>query len=133
LKDPETKLADFKIKVLGHDFRELLKEVIVIENFEEFYNFKSLPSRYGIWMFPSGKKNVLFSFEDDGFLKGIIRASKFFGIDFRDYLLTFPFEIVNGRYKLYEFKDFLVDEEGRQIQSPAILFSGSTMIFSDDL
>lgn len=59
---------------------------------------------YGLWM--KGKERFLYNlygFSDAQFIQGVISMCHAFGVDFRNYLYGFPFDIDNKQYALADY------------------------------
>lgn len=142
-QDDETDISDLKIKLNNEildltkeNIRSFLNDYIVEEEIpdDEIERYYSLPSRFGIWLSPSRiNNNILVSFEDEKFFDGLIKASYYFNIDFREYIVSLPFEIIDNEFKFYELKDFSLQNGEEKEIMPSAVFSGSTMIFPLDM
>jgi hypothetical protein len=60
-----------------------------------------IPGQYGIWL--KGSKRFYYNyyiFQTNKFFQGIISICNAFGVDFRDYIYGFPFDVKGNKYAL---------------------------------
>lgn len=94
-------------------FNQKLSEYIIRERylFTDWNHYRPNEGKYGWWLREETNmvKYRIYQFESLDFIQGFITAMQAFSVDFRQYVLGPPFQIINGKKVAYTIEGYDID------------------------